>query len=392
MSLDLPLRARYICGRYERVLIAAFIVISAIAFAGGAAGAVAPTETQQVTAQTEPQSINTTLTTQATVTGDTTLYESNERLTDMPVYLLSTTPTVTFLATTTVPPVETTVTQQVVLELTATRNGEVFWQNQTTLASETERVTDGQAQTSATLNIQELARERLAETTNATDGVGTIEARVFVDTTYDTGTYTGYTNASTALTITDRAYELDTPQTAQESHTTAVTNTVPVSESTVALAALDIPSRAVGWTVVGFVALVVALVVWLTASRIEDFEAFEKQYEKARYAEWISRGKIPDSGSYVRVPVESLLDLVDIAIDSKKRVIHDQSREVYAVVDGNILFEFRNDTSNSGWMNEFGLAPIDDLSTTPEQEFTPSDSTIPDGAESESLDWEPPAR
>ncbi|WP_302080714.1 DUF5305 family protein [Salinibaculum rarum] len=385
MSWDLPLRARYLCGRYERVLVAAFMVVSAIAFAGGAAAAVAPTETQQVTAQTEAQSINTTLTTHATVTGDTTLYESDERLTDMPVYLLSATPNVTFLATTTVPSVETTVSQQLVLELTATRNGEMFWQNQTTLASETKRVTDGQARTTATLDIQELTRERLAATTDATDGVGTIQARVFVDTTYDTGSHTGYTNASTALSITDRAYELDTPQTSQQSHATAVTKTVPVSESTIGLAGLEIPSRAVGWTVVGLVALVVALVVWLTASRIEDFEAFEKQYEKVRYAEWISQGKIPDSGSYVRVPVESLLDLVDIAIDSKKRVIHDQSREVYAVVDGNILFEFRNDASNSGWMNEFGLAPMDEMA--PPQEFTEAKSTIPDGGEQEPFDW-----
>ncbi|MEF8786898.1 MAG: DUF5305 family protein [Haloarculaceae archaeon] len=387
MSLDLPLRARYICGRYERTLIAVFIVVSAIAFAGAAAGAAAPADTQQVTAQTDPQTINTTLTTQATVTGDTTLYESRERLTDMPVYLLSATPNVTFQATTTVPSVETTVSQQVVLELTATRNGAVFWRNQTTLASETEQVTDGQVRTSATLNVRELAGERLGEVTDATDNVGAIEARVFVDATYDTGSYTGYTNASTALSITDRAYELDTPKTDQRSHATTATKTVPVTESSVGLAGLTVPGRAVGWAAVGLVALVVALVVWLTASRIEDFEAFEKQYEKARYAEWISRGKIPDSGTYVRVPVETLLDLVDIAIDSKKRVIHDKSRDIYAVVDGNILFEFRNDADSSGWMNEFGLAPIEEMATAQEQEFTESETTVSGAGDTDPVDW-----
>jgi len=46
---------------------------------------------------------------------------------------------------------------------------------------------------------------------------------------------------------------------------------------------------------------------------------------------------------------------VDIAIDSEKRVIHDTDKEVYAVVDGNLMYEYRDGDDRN--MNEFGFAP-----------------------------------
>ncbi|WP_136716509.1 DUF5305 family protein [Halorientalis salina] len=389
MSSDLILRVRYVCGRYGRGIIAVLVVISAVAFAGVAAGVTAPPDTRQETVQGDQQTVTTTLTTQATVTGETPLYASDSTLTDMPVYLPSATPNLTFIATTDVPSVETAVTQQVVLELTATRNGAVFWRNQTTLAAETQQVTEGEARTSVTLDVWRLARERLAEIDAATGDVGQVQARVHVDATYDTGSHTGRTNASTPLTITDRAYELDTPQTDQQRHATAVTQTVPVSGATVVVpgTGLSVPGNTVGYAGIGVVAIVGAISVLLTRRQIGDFEAFQHHYEGVRYAEWISRGKIPDTGSYVRVPIETLLDLVDIAIDSEKRVIHDNSREVYAVVDDNIMYEFRDEDTGSGRMYEFGLAPIDTTTQTLEQEISEAEAAVQNGEDSGAPQW-----
>ena len=103
-------------------------------------------------------------------------------------------------------------------------------------------------------------------------------------------------------------------------------------------------------------------IIGVFQGRIEDFEAFREHYTEVRYADWISRGKIPEAGSYIRVPVEALVDVVDIAIDSQKRVIHDPTRDVYAVVDDNHLYEFRKD-AGPGWMNEFGFPPINETNS-----------------------------
>lgn len=387
MSADLSLRFRYVCGRYGRVLIALLVVTSAVAFAGVAAGLTAPPETRERTIQENPQTVTSSLTTRATVTGDTTLYAAGETLTDKPVYLLSATPNLTLVATTDVPAVETAVTQRIVLDLSATRNGAVFWRNRTTLVAETQQVTDGQARTTATLDVQALARERLAEVDAAAGDVGRIEARVLVDTTYDTGAYSGSLNASTPLTISERAYELETPRTDERDHATPVTETVPVAGAAVAVpgTSTSVPERGVGLAAVGVVTLGAAVGVWLVARRIDDFEAFRNHYESVRYAEWISRGKIPDTASSARLPVETLLDLVDIAIDSEKRVIHDTSRGVYAVVDDDIRYEFREEDAGTGQLYEFGLAPIDTSTRTLERDLSEAAENGADGDDAKTL-------
>ncbi|MEF8777866.1 MAG: DUF5305 family protein [Natronomonas sp.] len=386
--IDTPiLRLKYLFGQYWRVLVPALMLISAMAFAGAAAGMVSEQESQQRAVETDSMTVDTTLSTRAAVTGNTTLYEQGETLTDMPVYLQSATPEVTLVAATTTPADRTvSVTQQIILELSATRNGEVFWRDTQTLAIDTEEITNGTIRTEVALDVQQLAREELAEVTTEAGDIGTIEAEITAETVYETGTYSGRTQASTPVSITDRAYELDTPQTDRQSNTTTVIQTVPVTESTIGIpgmsltvpertigvvgASLTVSGSTVGGAVAGLTSLAFAIVVWLVARRIEDFEAFREHYTEVRYAEWISRGKIPETGSYIRVPVEALVDVVDIAIDSQKRVIHDPSRDVYAVVDDNHLYEFRKD-AGPGWMNEFGFPQISEMNAVQDQDLTP---------------------
>lgn len=383
------LRLKYLFAQYWRVLVPALILLSALAFAGAAVGMIAEPETQQRTVQTDAMSVETTLTTQATVTGNTTLYEEGETLADMPVYIQSATPEVTIVAETTTPTDRTvSVTQQVVLELSATRNGEVFWSDSRTLAIDTEDVTNGTIRTDVSLDVEKLSREQLAAVTAETGDIGTVEAEIVAEARYDTETYTGKTYASTPMAISDRTYELDTPRTDQQTNATTVLRTVPAASSTVGIVGtsltisdrtvgfigteLTISGSALGGIVVGLGALTLAVGVWLTARRIGDFDAFRQQYTETRYADWISQGKIPETGSYIRVPVETLVDVVDIAIDSQKRVIYDPTREVYAVVDDNHLYEFRKD-AGPGWMNEFGFPPLNEMGSKEEEAFGSED-------------------
>jgi hypothetical protein len=366
------LRLKYISARNWRVLVPVLVVVSAVVFSGAAFGALAGDETTQRTIETDPVTVETTLSTEATVTGNTSLYETGETLTDMPVYLQSATPELTIVAETSTPADRTVaLTQQILLELSATRNGAVFWEETQTLAIDSRNVTDGTIRTTVTVDVQELTRQRLATVTNEAGDVGTIRAELAAKTSYETGAYSGETDARTPMTITDRAYEVDTPRTDEQRNTTAVVESVPVTESSVGItgASIAVPEGVVGTslvlttrTLLGVVAAVTALLtavaVLALVRRIDDFEAFQDRYTEARYSDWISQGKIPEAESYVNVQIETLVDVVDIAIDSQKRVIHDPTRDTYAVVDNDHLYQFRKD-AGPGWMNEFGFPPIE---------------------------------
>jgi hypothetical protein len=358
MTDDLALRFKYICGRYWRVLVPALLVVSALAFATAAAGVTPPGQPQQTTVETDSMAVETTLSTAATVTGNTTLYERGDTLTDMPVYLRSATPEVRLIAETTTPTDRTvSVTQQVVLRLSATRNGEVFWSDARTLAVDSEAVTNGTLRTETTLDIEQLARGELADVTAETGGVGAVRAEVVAVAVYETDAYSGRTTAATPLRTTDRAYELQTPQRDRQTNATTVQQAVGGGAGGAGFLRTWGGALAgdVGVSLGGLLAVGIAGVVWLTSKRIGDFDAFRRHYERVRYVEWISRGSVPETGKLARVPVETLVDLVDIAIDSEKRVIHDTDKEVYAVVDGNLMYEYRDGDDRN--MNEFGFAP-----------------------------------
>jgi hypothetical protein len=62
--------------------------------------------------------------------------------------------------------------------------------------------------------------------------------------------------------------------------------------------------------------------------------------ERDSFDEWISRGRVPPEGDDERViEVDSLEDLVDVAIDSERRVIEDDSGE-FVVFDGTTRYRF----------------------------------------------------
>lgn len=70
--------------------------------------------------------------------------------------------------------------------------------------------------------------------------------------------------------------------------------------------------------------------------------------ERRRFAEWISTGRVDspsDSASSlpgeVEVPIESLEDLVDVAIDADRRVVEDATREAYYVFVEDVRYVYR---------------------------------------------------
>jgi hypothetical protein len=76
---------------------------------------------------------------------------------------------------------------------------------------------------------------------------------------------------------------------------------------------------------------------WLTVS---DRERARNEFERARddFDEWISTARIPEADDRTPVPTDSLVDLVDIAIDSDRRVLEDGDQ--YAVLVDSEIYTY----------------------------------------------------
>ena len=360
MSRDVEaifLRLKYLCSRYGRLVVIALVVVSSVALAGSAVAYIMPPETTQVTQQTDVQSFTTTVNTSAAVTGNTTLYDTDDQLANMPVYLLTASPEMTLQAHADVPDDRAVeVTQQVTMELYATRDDEIFWTETETLATDSQRITNGSLVTESTVNVSDIRRGRLREVQSAVTNVGTLHAKFHVDTVYNSDTYQGHLTVTTPVEITDRAYAVETPQSDEQSHSTPVTRTlterddmITFGEPTTATRTVQagvgggvvtLPKQSMIWGGLGVVGLFAAVVIWRFYTRTPGEEALKRQYDKTRYGEWISVGTVPGADTYQRVAIDGLTDLLDIAIDSNKRIIHDTEQSLYAVIDGTVIYEY----------------------------------------------------
>jgi hypothetical protein len=387
------LRLRYLLGRYGTVLVVSLVLMSTVAFVGAALAYTATPETRQVTEQTDIQSFETTVNTSATVTGNTSLYESGRTLSNMPVYLVGASPNVTVTAHTAVPGDRAVnVSQQITLELYATRGGDVFWSETKTLAADAERVTDGTLVTETTIDVREVRNGRLSDVQSEAGDVGVVRAKIHADTVYKSHTYEGRLAVTAPVEITDRSYAIDAPRSDERTHATPVTRTITgsgqkittgmsVTPNTTAQAgffsSLGFPTLPMDSVIrggLGVFALVAALVVWRLYSRLPDREQMKRAYDKVRYGDWISRGRIPESDAYERIVIQEFVDLIDIAIDSDKRVIHDRDRDLYAVIDGTVIY-CHTETQDRSHDRAY---PVARSGRTDENDGSPADASPPD--------------
>ena len=88
-----------------------------------------------------------------------------------------------------------------------------------------------------------------------------------------------------------------------------------------------------------------ALVATKATGRLAPSEAalerVRERYEREVFDDWISRGTLPDDvRARSRIEVSTLEDLVDVAIDSDRRVLEDERAGEYYVVDGESLYVY----------------------------------------------------
>jgi hypothetical protein len=339
MALDI--RAKSLAARYGPVIVAVLVIVGTLAVVGaGLVYANPPTET--VTERTDEQRFVTGVDTVAVVTGESRLYDRGERLRNRPVYFINATPQLTFVTNTTVPEGESvTVTQRLVLEQSAERGDEPFWESTRVLSATDQRVTDGRLTTETTVDMAAVA-ERAAETRSAIGGVGTLTTRVRLRVTYETDAYDGDLTTTAPVTVTERAYWLDGSLAANRTEATTVSRQV------------EEPPRlgtALGMAGLGLLAYLLAGATGLVYLRDPDLDAMETELARTRYDEWISRGEIPTKAEKQYIRIDTLEDLVDIAIDSGKRVIYDDSYDAYGVVDADIVYYYASDENEfADWL------------------------------------------
>jgi hypothetical protein len=328
-------------GRYGRFIAAAMVILALVAFAGAATTYLNP-PVEEITEQTEQQTVRTDVGTTALVANGTALYDEGQVLRGMPVYFFEASPVMTLRVRVDVPSgQEVTVTQRHVIYLRATRNGETFYEDRRVVATDRSRVSDGTVWSNSTMDMRDI-RSYVSEKQSAVSGVGSLSVTLRTNVAYETNQYSGTFNTSAPLVFSGEGYWIDGDLSASRTHGTPVTRR--------SVGSPDM-TRVGGLSLLGIGLLAGATAV-LARSRRIDPVSVETDLVRSRYDEWISNGEIPTKTQKDYIRTDSLEDLVDVAIDSSSRVIYDRNLDAYATVEGDIVYYFVTDeTELTEWFD-----------------------------------------
>ena len=328
-------------GRYGQFIAAAMVIIALVAFAG-AADTYRNPPVEEITEETNTQTIQTDVESTAVVANGTALYEEGDVLRGMPVYFFEASPSMTLRVRVDVPSGQNVaVTQRHVIRLRATRNGEMFYEDRRVVAADQSQVSDGTVWSNTTLDMREI-RSYISDKQSAVSGVGSLEVTLRTNVAYETDRYADTFNTSAPLVFTGQGYWIDGDLSASRTHSTPVTR-----ES---VGSPDM-TRVGGLSLLGVGLLVGAAAVVYRSRRIDPL-AVKTDLARSRYEEWISNGEMPTKTQKDYIRTESLEDLVDVAIDSSSRVIYDRSLDAYATIQGDIVYYFVTDeTELSEWFD-----------------------------------------
>lgn len=372
--IDSP-RLELVLARSGRKIAIALVLVGVLAIAATGWAVANPVTT--TAPQFEEQRVTSDVETSAVITRNTTLWTEGERLTDSPAYMLNESPELTVRPETQIQntsagtPIENgTVRHEVVLRFEAVRNDESFWNETRPVLSESTATDNGIATSNATIDVEAL-RERQRQLEREVGGVGSIELRLEFHTEYETGRHQGAMTTTTPITITDEAYWLggSLSDSATHSHQSGVTRTTE-SRS---------PALIGGLSVLGTLALAGAVIVVRRSPA--DIDAARRAVHEQRYAEWISQGSIPMWIGDYHVALDTLEDVVDVAIDTNERVVHDTQRDLFAVLSDGVIYYYteRGLWEETAWpeMDLEGQSTVVDA----DGEFPPDDISELEGIE-----------
>lgn len=342
-------RVKHQAALYGRTVSVIFLLIGLLAIGGAAYVYLTPPVEEIPPQQTDVQDFETTVEHSAIVANGTEIYDEGQRLVNQPRYFFRATPVLNLSAVATVPddrPV--TVSHRLVLSIQATADEASLFERRRVLATDEGTVEDGRFVLNTTLNANRVS----SETNRIEDEVGTlgtVSTRLTLETTYETEstqgeTYEGTLSATTTVQLANQGYWLEGNLSAGATESTTVGGGVRQQDPNMALVG--------GLGVLGLVALVLAGLFTYWSSRRVDLQELKMRIDRSQYSEWISEGDFPAGQSKQYVYIASLQDLVDVAIDTNKRVIYDPDVGTYAVPDGDIIYyHARDPRSVSSWLD-----------------------------------------
>lgn len=330
--IDNP-RLDLLLAEYGRPIAIALVVIGVLSLA--ATGWVVANPSTSTETQYGEEGVSSDLHTSAEVVRDGTLWNEGDRLENSEVYLLNASPELTLEPETRLrnesdgTPIDGEVAHELEVRYEATRDGEPFWNESHTVIEESPAVEDGVATSDATIDVESY-RDRQRQLESELSGVGDVDVSFVLSVEYDTGASQGTQRESTTFRVTDGAYWLEESVSASDTHTHR-TGTEETTESR-SLATIA------GLSLLGTLSLAGAAVV-ARRSPVEE-EAARRAVHERRYAEWISRGSIPMWIGDYHVSLDTLEDVVDVAIDTNERVVHDTQRGLFAVVNDGVVYYY----------------------------------------------------
>jgi hypothetical protein len=339
MTVENP-RLRLLLGTRWRVMVAALVVVTLVSF-GTAAASYADQPTETVTQEVDQQTVTTTTTHRATVVAEDSLWPRGAVLSEKPVYLLNATPTLNVSAETGVDDADAArVTHTWRLRLRAAAGEETLYSETTELANVTRESTE--ATSSVAIDVPAV-RKRMATIREKTEGVAAVTATVSLQVRYctvpDGGCrYSGEDTYSTPLSVDGRSYTVDDEMGGATTHSTERQSEVPQPRDWGTIASMGL---------VGLFALALAGAVLSVDPRAIDVDSARQDLHRTQYEEWISPGVIPMSISQQFVELETIEDVVDVAIDTNERVVYDRRRDLYAVISENLVYYF---STGGSWM------------------------------------------
>ncbi len=188
---------------------------------------------------------------------------------------------------------------------------------------------DGSLDTSTTVDVPELT-DRTERIRSKIGRESSLHVFVRVTTSYETSLYSGTVEGTSSLRHSGQTYSVE-PLAVGKTESTPVTREVVLPTRT-AFSYLVPGGLGVG-------VLLLAVAIGVISRRVRGQETLANQVHRTRYSEGISAGTVPPSMGRDHVSEDSLEDLVGIAIDSRKRVLFDESEAVY-VVDGSTVYYY----------------------------------------------------
>ncbi|WP_245705757.1 DUF5305 family protein [Halobellus clavatus] len=297
--------------------------------------------TQTLTEQTNQQTFSTRVEDSAMVTQPTDLYEEGERIENRSVYFTPLSPELTLTVNTSVPSGQpVTVRQQLELEVLGVRGGEPFYRSTRTVVNTSQEVTDGLATESASANISDVSTT-LATLIEEVGNAGTFQLRLLLNVTYSTDAYQGSLQSTTPFVISGDSYYIDGTLESQQTESTTVTSQITQQPNPIEYGSL---------AVLGLLFLGLAGAVTQVKGRA-DPEELRTRIAHDQHAEWISRGQFPTDSEKQYISILTLEDLVDVAIDTNRRVIHDPQIDAYAVIDSSEIYYYALEDVEAGeWL------------------------------------------